>query len=78
MTEATLWCNGSTNDFGSFSRSSNLCGVAIFFDIKKSLKLNKNCLENKFSASSFFSAFLCYGSAIPQRFFKGVALCCSP
>ena len=30
MTEATLWCNGSTNDFGSFSRSSNLCGVAIF------------------------------------------------
>ena len=29
VNEATLWCNGSTNDFGSFSRSSNLCGVAI-------------------------------------------------
>ena len=32
--EATLWCNGSTNDFGSFSRSSNLCGVAIFLPLK--------------------------------------------
>ena len=41
MTEATLWCNGSTNDFGSFSRSSNLCGVAIFLPIGQ--KNNEAC-----------------------------------
>ena len=33
--------------------ASNLCGVAS----KKSLTLNRNCLENEFSASSFFLAF---------------------
>ncbi len=48
MTEATLWCNGSTNDFGSFSRSSNLCGVAIFFALKSPKKrIRKSSLPYK-------------------------------
>lgn len=31
-----LWCNGSTEDFESFSQSSNLCSPAKFMEVCQS------------------------------------------